>query len=64
MTMSKFFYELMFGAITTAHYVADNGISGSLSHFSLLIYQIGIIILYRNAVSMKSNFFYPVNGFF
>lgn len=44
MTMSKFFHELMFGAITISHYIADDFVSGSLSDLNLLIYQMEIII--------------------
>lgn len=35
MTMSNFFHELVFGAVTVAHYVADVAdISGNLSDHS------------------------------
>lgn len=40
--MWKFFHELIFGAMTIAHYITDDVISGNLSDLSLLIYQIGI----------------------
>lgn len=57
MTMSNFFHELVFGAVTVAHYVADVAdITGNLSDLSLLIYQVEIIIATLQKCYIKSNF--------